>query len=76
MFIARRRGTLPERPDKRRMNFWDGGLWAADLGMPLPIVNHSTAEKPGMQAMAGYLREKVAAIPVEYLDVEFPYTVL
>jgi putative NIF3 family GTP cyclohydrolase 1 type 2 len=55
------------------MNFWDGGLWAKDLDVPLLIVNHCTAEKPGMQEMAGYLAEKFPGIPVEYLDVDFPY---
>ncbi len=58
------------------MNFWDGGLWAADLGLPLLIVNHCTAEKPGMMAMAGYLTELYPGVPVEYIDVEFPYDVV
>jgi len=58
------------------INFWDGGLWALDLGIPLLIVNHATAEKPGMQAMAGYLRKKFPEVRVEYLDVEFPYSTL
>lgn len=56
------------------MNFWDGGLWAKDLDLPLLIVNHCTAEKPGMQAMAKYLGGKFPDVPIEYLDVEFPYT--
>ena len=55
------------------MNFWDGGLWAVDLGVPVLIVNHSTAEKPGMQAMARYLTEKYPDLPIQYLDVVFPY---
>lgn len=56
------------------MNFWDGGLWSLDLDIPLLIVNHATAEKPGMMAMAGYLAEKYPGTTVEYLDVAFPYT--
>lgn len=56
------------------MNFWDGGLWAKDLDQPLLLVNHCTAEKPGMQSMAGYLSDKFPELPVEYLDVEFPYS--
>jgi putative NIF3 family GTP cyclohydrolase 1 type 2 len=56
------------------MNYWDGGLWALDLGIPLLIVNHATAEKPGMMAMAGYLSDRFPGIPVEYIDVAFPYT--
>ena len=55
------------------INFWDGALWAADIEVPLLIVNHATSEKPGMQAMAVYLREKFPGVPVEYVDVEFPY---
>jgi putative NIF3 family GTP cyclohydrolase 1 type 2 len=58
------------------INFWDGGLWAVDLGIPLLLVNHATAEKPGIQAMAGYLRERFPELSVEYLDVEFPYSAL
>lgn len=57
-------------------NFWDGGLWARDLDVPLLMVNHSTAEKPGMQAMAEYLKKQFPGTSVEYLDVEFPYSVL
>jgi putative NIF3 family GTP cyclohydrolase 1 type 2 len=55
------------------INFWDGGLWAVDLGLPLLIVNHSTAEKPGMQAMARYLSERYQDLPIQYVDVVFPY---
>jgi putative NIF3 family GTP cyclohydrolase 1 type 2 len=54
-------------------NWWDGGLWAADSGMPLLVLNHATAEKPGMMAMARYLAELYPSVPVEYVDVEYPY---
>ena len=56
------------------MTFWTGGFWAADIDIPLLIVNHATAEKPGMQAMARYLRMVFPDVPIEYLDVAFPYT--
>ncbi|MCK5733134.1 MAG: Nif3-like dinuclear metal center hexameric protein [Candidatus Latescibacteria bacterium] len=55
------------------MNFWTSGLWAADLDVPLLIVNHATAEKPGMQAMARYLKTVFPDMPVAYLDVSYPY---
>lgn len=55
------------------MNFWTGGLWAADLNVPLLIVNHATAEKPGMQAMARYLKGVFPDTLVEYVDVRYPY---
>ena len=56
------------------INFWGGGLWAVDIDIPLIIVNHATAEKPGMQAMARYLRMVFPDVPIEYLDVAFPYS--
>ena len=56
------------------MNFWNGGLWSADLDVPLLIVNHATAEKPGMRVMAGYLGDVFPSVPVEYVDVAFPYS--
>ena len=62
------------------MRFWggwqSGGLWAADLGIPVLIVNHATAEKRGMQEMAPYLRRIFPGLRVEYVDVEFPYSSL
>jgi putative NIF3 family GTP cyclohydrolase 1 type 2 len=56
------------------INFYAGGLWAIDLDVPLLIVNHATAEKPGMQAMARYLREVFAGVSAEYIDVGYPYS--
>lgn len=56
------------------INTTNGGLWSADLGVPVLVVNHATAEKPGMQAMAKYLGQRYPGVPVEYIDVEFPYT--
>ena len=55
------------------MNFWTGGLWAADLDVPLLLVNHATAEKPGMRALAGYLEGVFPGVAAEYFDVAFPY---
>jgi len=55
------------------MNCWEGGLWARDIDVPVLLVNHCTAEKPGMQAMAVHLSETFPTVPVEYLDAEFPY---
>lgn len=54
------------------INMWTGGLWALDLDVPTIIVNHATAEKPGMMAMARYLGELYPEIPVDYVDVAFP----
>jgi putative NIF3 family GTP cyclohydrolase 1 type 2 len=56
------------------MNSWTGGLWAMDLGLPLLIVNHATAEKPGMMAMARYLGEQFEGVTCQYVDVDIPYS--
>ncbi len=56
------------------MNFWSDGLWATDLDIPLLIVNHATAEKPGMQAMATYLKKVFPDTAIEYIDVAYPYS--
>jgi len=55
------------------MTTWQAGYFSADSGLPLLIVNHATAEKPGMMAMAEYLANVYPHLPVEYLDVEFPW---
>ena len=52
------------------------GLWASDLGIPLIVVNHATAELPGMMAMVGYIQEQFPGVPVRYLPGDFPCQVL
>jgi putative NIF3 family GTP cyclohydrolase 1 type 2 len=52
-----------------------GGLWSLDLGIPMLVVNHATAEVPGMQAMVGYIERHFPGVPVAYLDCGFPYPV-
>ena len=44
-----------------------------DLDIPFLIVNHTTAEKSGMQAMARYLKGAFQDSRVEYVDVRYPY---
>ena len=50
-----------------------GGLWSLDLEIPVLVVNHATAELPGMMALAGYIEEQFPGVPVTYLPGEFPY---
>jgi hypothetical protein len=52
------------------------GLWSLDLPVPMLVVNHATAEVPGMQALVGYLRRHFPGVPVAYLDSGFPYPVV
>ena len=53
-----------------------GGLWSLDLGVPMLVVNHGTAELPGMRAMVGHIQRHFPGVPVEYLDCGFPYPVV
>lgn len=55
-------------------NTFTGALWVADLDIPMLVVNHATAEKPGMKAMATYLQDIFPQVPVSYVDVAFPYS--
>ncbi|MBN1674000.1 MAG: Nif3-like dinuclear metal center hexameric protein [Kiritimatiellae bacterium] len=48
------------------------GLWAVDLDIPVLIVDHPTAELPGMMALATYIGEQFPGIPVSYLPCRFP----
>lgn len=52
------------------------GLWSLDLGIPMLMVNHATAELPGMMAMVGYIEEQFPDVPVQYLRGEFPAPVV
>ncbi len=52
------------------------GLWSVDLGVPVVIVNHPTAELPGMMGMVPYIEEHFPGVPVEYLPCGFPYATI
>lgn len=40
------------------MRYWERGSWALDIGLPLVIVNHTTAEEPGLMQLAKYLTDQ------------------
>jgi putative NIF3 family GTP cyclohydrolase 1 type 2 len=48
---------------------WETAQWASDTGISLLVVNHATAEEPGMRTLAAYLGELVKPIPVFHLPV-------
>jgi len=48
---------------------WESGQWALDMGVPLIIVNHSTAEEPGMITLARYTQDAFPDIPVKHIPV-------
>ena len=49
------------------MSTWREGSWLADLGVPAIIVNHNTAEVPGLRRLAEYLAERYPEVPVHYV---------
>ncbi len=43
---------------------WESGQWSRDSGVPLIIVNHATAEEPGMKTLAQYIQKQFPEVPV------------
>lgn len=50
------------------------GLWSLDLDVPVLVVNHATAELPGMMALADYIQETVTGVESVYFPCGFPPT--
>ncbi|MHA1732539.1 MAG: Nif3-like dinuclear metal center hexameric protein [Promethearchaeota archaeon] len=48
---------------------WESGQWSRDSGVPLLVVNHATAEEPGMVTLAEYIRGVFPGTPVHHLPV-------
>lgn len=55
---------------------WREGSYLADAGVPFLVVNHATAEAPGMQAMARYLQAQFPDVPVHYLGRTCTFEIL
>ena len=45
---------------------WESAVWSTDAGIPLILVNHATAEEPGMRNMAKYVDDKFP-VPVHFI---------
>ncbi|MHA1340845.1 MAG: Nif3-like dinuclear metal center hexameric protein [Promethearchaeota archaeon] len=51
---------------------WESAQWAYDLEKPIIIVNHATAEEPGMKTLAEYLKKNLPnanSIPIVQIPV-------
>ena len=46
---------------------WESGQWSHDTGVPLIIVNHATAEEPGMMTLAQYIQKQFPEVPVVHV---------
>ena len=49
------------------MRYWYCGAWALERGFPLVIVNHATAEEPGLKNLAGYIGEQFPEVKVNFI---------
>ena len=47
--------------------YWREGAYALDAGLPVIIVNHATAEEPGMMRLAEHLRARFSDVPVHFV---------
>jgi putative NIF3 family GTP cyclohydrolase 1 type 2 len=43
---------------------WESAQWSEDSGIPMIMVNHATAEEPGIRTMADYIQKNFPTIPV------------
>ena len=57
------------------LSIWRDGAWALDLGVPVIVVNHMTAEIPGLRKLADYLRAQFPGVPVEFVGPTCSYEV-
>jgi len=55
---------------------WESGQWSLDMGVPLILVNHPTAEEPGMITLAEYIQSVFSEVPVTHLPVGCMYRTL
>ena len=55
-------------------NNWIDYQWCLDNGLPVIIIHHSTAEIPGMKAMAEYLNKTFPDVCFIHLDEGFNFT--
>jgi len=58
------------------MYFWGQAAWAIDLGLPILIVNHATAEEWGISNLAKYLARQFPDVPVHHISQGCMYGVV
>jgi len=54
---------------------WRDAAWLSDMGIPMIMVNHMTAEIPGMQGLVAHLREIFPGVPVEFVGPTCQYEI-
>jgi len=49
------------------MRYWNSGAWALESGFPLIIVNHPTAEEPGLKNLAAYVAQQFPDVKTSFI---------
>ncbi|MBM3189514.1 MAG: GNAT family N-acetyltransferase [Chloroflexi bacterium] len=57
------------------LSYWRDGAWAADAGIPVIVVNHMTAEIPGLRRLAEYLSGQFPEVPVAFVGPTCSYEI-
>lgn len=47
---------------------WESAQWAEDTDVPIIVVNHATAEEPGIRELAKYLQVTFPKVPVHMVE--------
>jgi putative NIF3 family GTP cyclohydrolase 1 type 2 len=47
---------------------WESGQWSEESGIPIIVVNHATAEEPGMRSLAKYLQDQFPNVPIHAIE--------
>ncbi|MDO8587187.1 MAG: Nif3-like dinuclear metal center hexameric protein [Armatimonadota bacterium] len=58
------------------MRYWYSGAWSLEQGTPLIIVNHPTAEEPGIRNLADYLETQFRQVKTVFIPQGCMYTTI
>jgi hypothetical protein len=47
---------------------WESGQWAEDSDIPIIVVNHATAEEPGMRTLAAFIQKQYPKMKVKAIE--------
>jgi len=54
---------------------WRDAAWLEDLGLPMIMVNHRTAEIPGLLRLVEYLQQQFPGVPVHFVGSKCSYEI-
>ena len=56
--------------------YWYTGAWALETGTPMIVVNHATAEEPGLRNLAAHIKDRFPGVKTEFIAQGCMYRVL